>query len=73
MAANNEWLTLRQTAKIMGIPQEELIDGLFETWAPPHYFEKGSTLRFRFVDVWLWLIANGWTQRARRVKLLYSR
>jgi hypothetical protein len=73
MAINYGWMNLRRTASILRISVKELIDGMFEGWAPYHeFYSNGTKVRFRMTDVWFWLLVNGHGGRTSKLELLYG-
>jgi len=72
MVINYGWIGLNRAAHILGISKDELIDAVFESWAPPHEFTRTHAIRFRWTDVWRWKLADGWRHRTYRQDLLYG-
>ena len=66
------YIGLSDTAAIMEITEDELIDGLFESWAPIHEFTGDNKVRFRWTDVWVWRLNGGSLGRTTRKKSLYE-
>jgi len=70
---NYGWINLHRTASILKMTIDELINAMFEGWAPVHEFYSNCTkVRFRRTDVHYWLLMNGHIGRARKLELLYD-